>query len=282
MIERLPAHEAVKKYPPETRIAVDVDGLGEVKSYFNDQTNDIQYTRDLELAWATTLAWPKIPAWGSHVYVTVFTETPPDPNAPPPPKPRVPIDKCLRKTVIELLRVAPLNEIARGHAMNDLHQAIPAECQSFEQIQEWVETNCQPANPPKPSGSTRGGRNRNTAFEIEVQESEREYGRCDYSCDRSGSGNVPLSVDGFMEAVEEAIANGEGITLLQEKIEQQLKDDAPDYISMDCDNYEYEQYESGDSDHYELTWTSATLERKIRDWLANNHPDKLEELENNE
>ena len=54
------------------------------------------------------------------------------------------LEQVLPKTMIELLKMAPANEIARAHALAQLTVPLPNECQTFEQIREWVEANVDP------------------------------------------------------------------------------------------------------------------------------------------
>lgn len=269
-------------YPPETKIAVVMEGYNDGQ-FYNNERNITESDKTLEDAWATTLADPKIKFWGGHVIAVIFTETPPDPNAPPPPKPRTPIARCLRPTVIELLKAAPLNEIARGHAMNDLKKAIPDECQTFEQITEWVETNCAPMLPARGSIHIAAGRvrNREAAFEIEVTESATETGRCRYSRNLSGIGDVPLRVDDVLEIVDEAIADENGMERVLNELSDRINEMASDYADMSGDDYEYEDYEALDSDDHETEFDRRQLTSRLREWLADNHPEKLQELENN-
>lgn len=198
-----------------------------------------------------------------------------------PPARKCQIGLVLGATIDELLKAAPENAIARAHAMSRIKQAIPDHCVTYEQIKEWIETTIEfKSVAPIPSSSGRV-RNRNAAFEIEVEKSETEIGRCRYSVSVSGRSNHPFTEEEVLEWVQSSIDDGETISEVLQKLKEDICDNAD--VSMDnYGDYDHDDYEASDSDNHSTDWNQSRLESRLIDWLRNNHPDKLEALEANE
>jgi hypothetical protein len=93
------------------------------------------------------------------------------------------LEQAMSNTVIELLKVAPTNPVARAHALSQLKIPIPDEHQTFEAIKEWVEMNITPKAgrgvPSQVYPSVAGRAARPTeAFRIDAAVSERQSGTC--------------------------------------------------------------------------------------------------------
>ena len=85
---------------------------------------------------------------------------------------------------IELLRLVPANPFVRALILKLTGKMPGPECETFEQVKEWVETNCEKRVRPSSSRSTRVV---DDGIAISVEFSETEYGRANYSVPRSGS-----------------------------------------------------------------------------------------------
>ena len=149
--------------------------------------------------------------------IHLFREVPDGEQAvPPPAEPELPgiarkckLEQAMSNTVIELLKVAPTNPVARAHALSQLKIPIPDEHQTFEAIKEWVEMNITPKTgrgvPSQVYPSVAGRAARPTeAFRIDAAVSERQSGTCRWVCNASGSGSVPIMVADLDSAVEDA------------------------------------------------------------------------------
>jgi hypothetical protein len=264
-IERLKPGEAKAKYPPETKIACFLDNY-----FWNDEWR-VESGTDLQSAWVTTMAWFGIHSWGDHVRVVVFTEEPPDPNAP---VKKCQIEKVLQPTVLELLKLAPANPVARAHALNNLKRALPDECKTFDEIKAWVELNCEPKSPISPATAP-STRRRNTAFEIEVSSSEIESGTASYTCSRSGCNDVPITV----EEIEEALNNATDLEGVVDALEEVIREKAGEYISMESSDFEYDNEELTGSDDYSTEWSRRTLMRLVGEWISDNRPNAFNDDE---
>lgn len=211
------------------------------------------------------------------------------PELPPQPPPRAKIEHLFSRTVLELLRVAPLNPIARAHAMNELRQAIPDNCKTFEEIKEWAETSIAP-RPPSPPTTDRTRpnphfenvpvalprRRPDEAFHIEVEVSNSVTGRCRYSCDEFGGGPISVGVDELNVVAEES----ETLNELVEKLTELIDERARVNIELsDSDNYDYTDHESNDGDGLNVEYPENRLRGLVRDFLLNHNPDRLRELE---
>src|ERR1017187_5133698 len=124
------------------------------------------------------------------------------------PDPVIPIErKCQIHEVfdpgfIELLRLVPRNPYVRALILKLTGKMPGEECATFEQIQEWMETTCEKKARPLPNRSTRGAAH--DGISIDVEFSETEYGRANYSVPRSGSDEFHLGAEEVLEIVQDA------------------------------------------------------------------------------
>ena len=117
------------------------------------------------------------------------------------------LDEVFAHPFIELIGLAPRNPVVRGLILAQTGRMPGTERETFEQIKEWVETTCAPcAGGGRP---TNGGRapSRN-GIGITVEISETEYGRANYSVDRSGSKELAFDEDELLAIIQEVIADG--------------------------------------------------------------------------
>jgi hypothetical protein len=55
---------------------------------------------------------------------------------------RCKIEEVFGGPFIELITLAPKNPVVRGLILSQTHKMPGTECETFEQIKEWVETTC--------------------------------------------------------------------------------------------------------------------------------------------
>ncbi len=184
------------------------------------------------------------------------------------------LSQALSGTVIELLRAAPLNPLARAHALNELKQAIPDNCWTFEQITEWVEKNITPTRKQPVSPPVRA-RNRVVAFSIEVTRRHTELGRCSYSVGVSGTDEI-----GITEAQIRVALDGAGsVDEILESLNNDIEEAAGEMELDDYEDYEYDGYDMAATDNHETDYRQDRLRQLLISWLAENEPDRFEEFE---
>ena len=118
-------------------------------------------------------------------------------------KNRCKIEDVFGSPFIELINLAPRNPVVRGLILSQTRKLPGPECETFEQIKDWVETSCEPRGKPAQSSGLVG-------FGIKVDFSEVERGRANYSVPRSGSDEFELDTDELLAFVREAIDDGGG------------------------------------------------------------------------
>lgn len=188
------------------------------------------------------------------------------------------IEEVFDQSFIELLRLVPLNPYVRALVLKLTGKLPATECETFEQIQEWVELNC------KKRIRTIQNRSRNEAQDgiaINVEFSEREYGRADYSVSRSGSEPFHIGADELLQMVQEAIEEGEGMDGVIERITNEIEEDAwneCDPSMDDYDDYEYNEHEATDSGEGSIDYSKDQIRQAVLAFVRSRHPELAAEL----
>lgn len=97
--------------------------------------------------------------------------------------------KCVFEEVfdanfIELIALAPRNPHIRALILKLTGKLPPLECETFAQLKEWVELNCEKR--ASPLSAQTGTHSREGGIVVNVHFSETEYGRANYSVRRRG------------------------------------------------------------------------------------------------
>jgi hypothetical protein len=190
---------------------------------------------------------------------------------------RCQIDEVFASPFIELIGLAPKNPVVRGLILAQTGKMPGRERETFEQIKEWVETTCEKKSRP-PNGTRSPSRN---GIAIRVEFSETEYGRAQYSVDRSGSDEFTLDAQELLEFVQAAIDDEHGLEEVVEKIAGKIDDDGWDQCSPDLDSngdYEYDEHNSTDSCNSTIEFSRIQIRDRLLVFLRDQHPGLLEEL----
>jgi hypothetical protein len=187
------------------------------------------------------------------------------------------IDEVFASPFIELIGLAPRNPLVRGLILAQTGKMPEPERVTFDQIKEWVETTCdKKMRPPiKPVVKVDDG------ITVTVEFSETEYGRANYSVDRSGSDEFALDADELLEMVREAIDAGEDMDHIVEKISELIDDEAWSRCEPNLDDYgeyNYDEHESSDSANGSVECSKTQIRERLRVFLGERHPELLEEL----
>ena len=200
-------------------------------------------------------------------------------TAPDSPAVRCKIDDVFGGPFIELIGLAPKNPVVRGLILAQTRKLPGPECETFEQIKSWVETNCDPraggGHQAKSAGLSRDG------IVIKVEFSETEHGRAHYSVPRSGSDEFALDEDELLGMVREAIANRDGVDGVVDKIAEEIDSNAWNQCSPsldDCGDYEYDDHDSNDSTDSAVEFSNTQVRDRLLTFLRERHPELLEEL----
>jgi len=180
---------------------------------------------------------------------------------------------------IELIRLAPRNPFVRALILKLTGKMPGPERETFEQLKDWVETNCE--RKARPTPNRRGRNNADDGIAINVEFSETEYGRADYSVPRSGSEEFRIDAEDLMAMVQAAIDAGEGVEEVVEVIAGKIDDDAWNHCNPDLDNYgdyDYSEHEATDSGNSETSYSKNEIRNAVLAFVRERHPELAAEL----
>jgi len=192
-------------------------------------------------------------------------------------KNRCKIEEVFADPFIELIGLAPMNPVVRGLILSQTRKLPGPECETFEQIKDWVETTCSKTiRPPSANRSGAGD-----GFAVDVEFSETKHGRAHYSVARSGNDEFKLDADELLAFVQEAIADEEGINAVVDKIAELIDSEAWERCEPDMDDngeYEYEDHDCNDTTDSEVGFSRNTVLERLMHFLRERHPELLEEF----
>lgn len=180
---------------------------------------------------------------------------------------------------LELARLVPRNPQVRALILKFTGQLPPLDCETFEQLKDWVELNCEQRLKPPSSRPSRhhpeGG------IVISVDFSETECGRASYSVRRYGTESFRLGAAELVELVQTAVDEGEGMEELLATIATKIDEDAwsqCDPSMDDSGDYDYSDHDSGETDDSETSFSRSDLRNSVQAFLRERHPELLAQL----
>lgn len=188
------------------------------------------------------------------------------------------IEEVFDQCFIELLRMVPRNPYVRALILKITGKMPGQECETFDQIKEWVEMNCEKR---KTTSQRRVAGSAEDGISINVDFSETEYGRADYSVPRSGYASFEVSAEDLLEIVREAIEDGEGIDRIVEDIAKKIEDEAWEQCEPEFDNYgeyDYDDHEATDSGNSEKEFSKNEIRNAVLNFIRARHPELAAEL----
>lgn len=129
--------------------------------------------------------------------------------------PKCSIEQALRASLIELLKVAPLNPTARACIMRETTKMPPDSCKTYEELKAWVEENCEPrlsadyirgaqAAIPEVVRAAENG----TAFTATLRFQNREFGSATFWQNQDGVGDYEVSTEQVSSLVRRLAEQG--------------------------------------------------------------------------
>jgi len=187
------------------------------------------------------------------------------------------IEQVFDPSFIQLLGLAPRNPIVRALVLKQTGKMPAPELETFDEIKEWVETNCDrkslpPHSRPMPPG---GG------ISINVEFSEIEYGRASYSVSRSGRGSFQVEADELLEIVQRAIDAGQRMDDVVDVITENIDADAWTQCQPDMEDsgdYDYDNHDSNDTEDSETTYSKTEIRNAMLAFLRARHPELVAQL----
>ncbi|MEK6536211.1 MAG: hypothetical protein AABZ63_01855 [Actinomycetota bacterium] len=180
---------------------------------------------------------------------------------------------------LELVRLVPRNPQVRALILKLTGKLPPPECETFEQLKEWVELNCEKRLKPSPIPTSR--HNQQGGIVINVDFSETECGRADYSVRRYGTESFRVGAVELLEIVRTAIDEGDGLDEVVEAIASKIDDDAwsqCDPSMDDSGDYDYSDHESSETDDSETSFNRGDLRNTVLAFMRDRHPELAAQL----
>ena len=201
------------------------------------------------------------------------------------PDPVVPATrKCVFEEVfdanfIDLIALAPRNPHVRALILKLTGKLPPPECATFAQLKEWVELNCE--NRPRPLPSAAGRHSREGGIVINVDFSETEYGRADYSVRRRGREEFRIGAEDLMAMVRTAIDDGDGLDEVVEAVSAKIEEDAwgeCDPSMDDSGDYDYSEHDVSDTGDSATECNKTEIRTAVLAFVRERHPELAAEL----
>jgi hypothetical protein len=187
------------------------------------------------------------------------------------------IEEVFDPNFVELLRLVPRNPLVRALILKLTGKMPAPDCESFEQLKEWVEINCE----KRARASSASKRIPEDGISISVDFSETEYGRADYSVRRSGSEDFRISAWDLVEMIHAAIGDGGGIDDIVEAVAAKIDGDAWDQCDPGMDHYgdyNYDDFEADDNGDSEIDYSKDEIRNAVLAFVRQRHPELAAEL----
>ena len=201
------------------------------------------------------------------------------------PEPVAPVSrKCVFEEVfdanfIELIALAPRNPHVRALILKLTGKLPPPECATFAQVKDWVETNCEKKARPLPAKT--GAHSREGGIVINVDFSETEYGRANYSVRRHGSESFRIGAEDLMAMVRTAIDEGDGLDEIVEAVASKIDEDAwgeCDPSMDDSGDHDYSEHEESETGDSETECSRNDIRAAVLAFVRERHPELAAEL----
>lgn len=187
------------------------------------------------------------------------------------------IEEVFDQNFIELIGMVPRNPYIRALILKLTGKMPGQECGTLEQIKDWVETNCE----KRSRASFLNREVRRDGISINVEFSETEYGRANYSVRRYGSESFSISAEDLIGMIQGALDDGEGIDRIVEVIAEKIDDDAWNQCDPSMDSYgdyDYDEHDANDSGDSETDYSKDTIRNAVLAFVRERHPELAAEL----
>lgn len=207
-----------------------------------------------------------------------------------PPQRKMDLESCINPTLIQLMKVAPQNQIVHGHLMAIFGRLPPAELTTYDQIRDWCEfgfylpkwmnshmsriygrTNTQ-------YSEARPEANRTDGITLPVSVEETEYGNCRYSVLARAEYDVRISANYIRPIIEEYPDDFESV---MDRIKDIFREEAGNQNpgADPVGDYSYDEHESSDSEDFSLNFSRHNLERELINYIRRNYgPEEAQEI----
>ncbi len=183
------------------------------------------------------------------------------------------LEEIFAAPFIELIALAPKNPVVRGLILAQTRHLPGPECETFEQIKDWVETTCEKKVANRPITGD--------GISIKVEFSEKECGTAHYSVPRFGTDEFRLDPEELFELIQKVTDIGGTLDEVVEKISDLINEEAWSRCEPDLDDngdYDYEGHDCVGNENAEISFLRSQVEERVTAFLRDVHPELLEEL----
>jgi hypothetical protein len=208
-----------------------------------------------------------------------MSETTTLPNPVLPPERKCQLEQAFEPGFIELMQLVPRNPLVRACILSMTGKMPGAECQTFEQLKDWIEwhcelrviTSCRHSGRRAPSGG----------ITLNVEFAETEYGRAHYCVRRSGEADFRVGADDLLTIVQDAVESGGGLGEVVDVIADKIDDDAwnqcdPDF--NDYGDYEYNEHDTDGTEDGATSYSREEIRNAVLAFVRERHPELAAEL----
>lgn len=200
------------------------------------------------------------------------------PAAPSPEKQPIDEEYVRRKTnptLVRMIERSPVHPTTRAMVLAKMLKPLPVEVMTTEGIFGWMKENwsaaaeCSTTSSPPATVAQRA----QNGVRVQVDYSEMEYGSCDYSVRNTGSGELLITDDQILDALDTADDMDELIS----ELDSRITESASEGIRLSEGDYDYSDHESSETLDREADYNRGTLGRLLLDRLRLISPETLED-----
>jgi hypothetical protein len=202
-----------------------------------------------------------------------------------PPQRKMQLEVCINATLVQLMKVAPQNEIVRGHLMAIFGRLPPEELITFDQLKDWVEFGF---HPPRFSGAQARvyGRDGNVVrgpaataaeraqaanpniFAIPVTVTDVDVGTCTYRVNRRGVYSHHFS----RNEVSSIVTNHDTLEAMMNYVNDIVDDNALGNVEMQqVGEHTYGNHDSENNEDPTVQINQEELKRQLTTYIRNNY-----------
>ncbi len=210
-----------------------------------------------------------------------------------PPQRKMTLESHINATLVQLMKVAPQNEIVRGHLMAIFGRLPPEELTTFEQLKDWVEFGFYPPrfdsnrariyglsghtmNMPEEDGRRPAGAIQTALFSLACTTRDVEVGDCEYRVNRRAQFQFAFT----RQMVRDIVGNHDNLHDMLEECENMITEHGQNSVTLeDNGEHEYLNHESRDWEDSSVEIDMAELKRQLTRYIEQNYgPEEISQI----
>jgi hypothetical protein len=187
------------------------------------------------------------------------------------------IEEVFDTSFIELLKLVPANPYVRALILKFTGKLPPTECELFEPLKDWVERNC--VKRIRKTAAPRQTEERGIIVQVDF--TDTEFGRVNYSVQRSGRGGFQVGADDLLEIIQDTLGDGGGIGEVVQVIVGRIEDDAWNECDPDMEDsgeFDYNDHDANDTGDGSIDFSKDEIRNAVLQFVRERHPELAAEL----